>query len=496
MQERSEHGLKRGALGFLGTLTIGVASVAPAYSLAAILGLTSAEVGEQLPAVILLSFVPMLFVASAYYYLNRADPDCGTTFAWASRALGPTAGWLAGWAILTAGVIVIGLLANTAALYSLEFVGWQAGAGSQTAVTALAVVYIIGATLLTVRGTEISARAQYALLTVQIVSLLLFAVVVLVKVLADDGGATSVKPEASWFSPFAVDGVSPLVAGLLLGVFAYWGWDSAVAVNEETSNSSTSPGKAAVVSTLVLLGIYLLVSTASVAWLGADALAETEDEGVLGLISGQVFASPLDKLVVLGVALSALSSTQTTVLPSSRTVLSMARHGAYPASFGRVHERFLTPHVATIGVGGLALVYYVIFSVFSESFYEESLGTLGLLICANYGINALACVVFFRRRFAGNPRLALLAGVLPAIGFLVFAYLAGKTIWDLAERGLEDTAYYLGIQAPLTITIALFVLGLVLLVAWRGSGGRDFFGRRRQTADEAEHDRDVPSVVA
>jgi amino acid transporter len=87
---RSEHGLKRGAIGFLATLTIGVASVAPGYSLAAILGFTAFEVGEQLPAVLLVSFIPMLFVATAYYYLNRADPDCGTTFAWASRALGPT----------------------------------------------------------------------------------------------------------------------------------------------------------------------------------------------------------------------------------------------------------------------------------------------------------------------------------------------------------------------------------------------------------------------
>ena len=352
---RSEHGLKSGAIGFLATLTIGVASVAPAYSLAAILGFTAFEVGEQLPAVLLVSFIPMLFVATAYYYLNRADPDCGTTFAWASRALGPTMGWLAGWAILTAGIIVIGLLANTAAYYTYDLIGWEEARDSKTGVIMLSVAYIFAATYLTYRGIEISARTQYVLLTIQIVGLVLFAVVVLAKVIGDDAIASSVHPEASWYSPFAIDGgVSALVAGMLLGVFAYWGWDSAVAVNEETSDATHNPGRAAVISTVFLLVIYVLVASAALAWLGADGLAETEDEGVLALISGDAFASPLDKIVVIAVMLSALSSTQTTVLPSSRTLLSMARHGATPGTFGRVHERYLTPHVATWAVGLLA----------------------------------------------------------------------------------------------------------------------------------------------
>jgi len=490
---RSEHGLKRGAIGLLATLTIGVASVAPAYSLAAILGFMAFEVGEQLPAVLLVSFIPMLFVATAYYYLNRADPDCGTTFAWASRALGPTMGWLAGWAILTAGIIVIGLLANTAAYYTYDLIGWDEARDSKGGVILLSVAYIVAATYVTYRGIEISARTQYVLLTIQIVGLVLFAVVVLTKVIGDDAIASSVTPEAAWYSPFAIDdGVSALVAGMLLGVFAYWGWDSAVAVNEETEDATHNPGRAAVISTFVLLAIYVLVSSAALAWLGTERLAETEDEGVLALISGDAFASPLDKIVVIAVMLSALASTQTTVLPSSRTLLSMARHRATPGTFGRVHQRYLTPHIATWAVGMLAIVYYVFFSVFSETFYDESLGTLGLLICANYGINALACVVFFRRHIArGGPKLAVLIGVLPAIGFAIFAFLAIKSIRDFSIGG-EDLTYYLGLQAPLTITIGLFILGVVLMLIWRSGAGKPFFSRRLQVADEGALDESAP----
>ena len=39
-----------------------------------------ALVGVYAPGVLFASFVPMLLIASAFYYLNRVDQDCGTTF--------------------------------------------------------------------------------------------------------------------------------------------------------------------------------------------------------------------------------------------------------------------------------------------------------------------------------------------------------------------------------------------------------------------------------
>ncbi len=112
-------GLKIGALGMVSSLVIGVASTAPAYSLAATLGFVVAIVGLQSPSVMLLAFVPMLFIAAAYYYLNRADPDCGTTFTWVTRAMGPKTGWLAGWGILMTDLVVMPNLASIAGVYTL-----------------------------------------------------------------------------------------------------------------------------------------------------------------------------------------------------------------------------------------------------------------------------------------------------------------------------------------------------------------------------------------
>ena len=82
-----DKGLKTGALGFVSSVVIGVASTAPGYSLAASLGVVAAAVAFQTPAALLVAFVPMFLIAGSYYSMNRVDPDCGTTFTWVTKGL-------------------------------------------------------------------------------------------------------------------------------------------------------------------------------------------------------------------------------------------------------------------------------------------------------------------------------------------------------------------------------------------------------------------------
>ena len=60
------------------------------------IGLVVVTVGAQTPAVLLVSFVPMFFIAAAFYYMNRVDQDAGTTFSWVTRVMGPYVGWMGG----------------------------------------------------------------------------------------------------------------------------------------------------------------------------------------------------------------------------------------------------------------------------------------------------------------------------------------------------------------------------------------------------------------
>jgi amino acid transporter len=483
--ERSEHGLKKDAIGFLDGLIIGIASTAPAYSLAAVLAIVVVTVGVQAPAVLLASFVPMFLIASAFYYMNRADPDCGTTFSWVTRALGPALGWVAGWAVCTTGIIVIGSLADVGAYYIFDILGLDGLRDSKAAVTIFAIVIIGLMTMICVLGTELSAHVQRFMIAAQVVALLIFAAVALVKVAAGDGPEGSIDPALSWFSPFAVDSLSLLVLGLLTGVFIYWGWESAVNLNEETHNSTSAPGLAAVASTVILLVTYVSVTVAIVAFAGVEAVAEYEDDTALfGAVAEQVLGSGLSWIVVLAIITSAIASTQTTILPASRTSLSMARQGAFPKPLGRVHSRYLTPHVSTILIGVIAAVWYGVLNSTSQNFLFDSLTSLSLMIAFYYAFTGIACAVYYRHELTKSVKNFLFIGVGPVIGSLILAYLFYKAIVEYAK--VDDSysgSQAFGVAIPVVLGVGLLLLGVVLMVVWRLGGHGDFFGRRLETVD-------------
>jgi amino acid transporter len=226
-------GLKADAIGYLTNLVISVASVAPAYSLAATLGFIVAidGMGVHAPAVMIVSFIPMLLIAAAYYYMNRADPDCGTSFTWVTRAMGPQMGWLTGWAIVVAEVVVMATLAYIAGKYTFLLVEWDSAAHSLLAVSIVAAIWIAVMTWICYVGIELSAATQRILLSVEVLTLAAFAIVALVKVYSGGAPAESLHIGLDWFSPFGLPGgSSALIDGVLLGVFIYWGWDSGVCV--------------------------------------------------------------------------------------------------------------------------------------------------------------------------------------------------------------------------------------------------------------------------
>jgi amino acid transporter len=481
-------GLKRNAIGYASSVVIGVASTAPGYSLAAVLGLIVAigGVGVHAPAVLVMSFVPMLLVALAYKHLNKADPDAGTTFSWATRAFGPATGWMGGWAIVVADVIVMANLAQIAGLYTFLLLGVDDP--SVAAVTGVGILWIAVMTAVCVIGIELNARTQRWLLTAEIVTLGAFAAVALARVWAGDAAAGSVEPSLSWFSPFAIDSVGALTSGLLIGVFIYWGWDSLVTVNEETENSETVPGRAAVLSTLILVGIYVVVAVAAISFGGVERLAGDQSGDVLGLLAGDVFgSSALGKIVIVAVLTSAAASTQTTILPTSRTALSMARAKAAPAALGRVHPRYLTPHVATWIMGGLSIAWYVGLTIVSQNILFDSIAALGLMIAFYYGLTGFACAWYYRRTLTRSLRRFLLVGVAPFTGGAILFFVFVRSCIDLGRADAGSTTYF-GIGSPLVIGVGFLALGAVLMTIWRLAGHGEFFRRRPEAAEPARHE--------
>jgi amino acid transporter len=473
-------GLKTDAIGYISNLVIAIASTAPAYSLAATLGfiVAVAGVGVHSPAVLIVSFIPILFVSVGYRFLNLADPDAGTTFAWVTRAFGPQIGWINGWAIFLADIIVMASLAAIASSYTYSL--WNA-TPSNFGLIAGAVIWIVLMTWICYRGIELSARIQTMLLGLEIFTLALFSVVALIKVYSGHP-AGAIHPTADWFNPFNLSW-GALIDGVLLGIFIYWGWDSGVAVNEESRDRHRGPGKAAVISTLILLAIYLVVTAAAQAYHGTAFLAKNSND-VLNPLSHGVLG-PVHILLIICVLTSASASTQTTILPTARTTLSMARWGSIPSAFGRVHPRYFTPTVSTILMGVLSIIWTVALLAFNpnQDVLGDTISALGFAVCFYYGFTGLACAVYFRHDLLKSARNFFLAGVVPVVGGLMMGYVAIKAFGYYNTAGNNYSKALFGIQTPILVGIGGLILGIVLMFAsWPFFTG--FFSRPWwQTAD-------------
>ena len=440
-EQPADKGLKRGALGLVSTTIVATASVAPAYSIAATLVFVVAIVGLQAPAVTVLAFVPMLLTSIGYSELNKADPDCGTTFTWATRAFGPKTGWAGGWAIIVADVLVMASLAQVAGQY-VFFLFNAEGIGSDPSsswVLLVGVLWIVAMTYISYRGIELSANFQKALLAIELVMLAVLSVVALVKV--GQGHPGSITPSLSWFNPFSVPSFSAFAGGVILMVFIYWGWDTGVAVNEETRDSKRTPGRAAILSTVILLVTYALVVTSMQAFAGVGTTGtglgnEANASDVLSIQGAAVFGdsgigSLLTHLLLLMVLSSAAASTQTTILPTARTTLSMAAYKALPASFARTHPKYLTPTVSTLAMGAVSVLLYVAMNYMSSgaSVIADGVIAIGLFIAFYYGLTGFACAWYYRRTLTSSARNLWMRGILPVAGGLMLYFLGGWSVW-------------------------------------------------------------------
>ncbi|MFF9766025.1 amino acid permease [Streptomyces sp. NPDC014636] len=476
-------GLKNNALGMFSSVAVGLASAGPAYSLAAALGIIVAGVGLQAPIVTMLAFLPMLLIAYAYRELNASDADCGTTFTWATRAFGPRTGWMGGWGLIVANIIVMANLAEVAAAYGFRLVGLDHLAEDRLWTTVAGVVWIAVLTTICYVGIGFSTAVQRWLLCLEVLMLVVFAVFALVRVYTDPP-PTAIHVSASWFNPFEVSSAKALTTGVLAGVFIYWGWDTAFSVNEETVDSTRVPGRAGVLSIVLLLIMYGLVSTSAQAFAGVGSsgigLGNTQNsDDVFSGLGEAVFGTDetgllLSELLILMVLTSALASAETTILPLARTVFSMAVHKAVPSRFARIHRRFLTPTWGTVGMGVAAIAVLLLLSSFSRNVLADSIDSVGLAIAFQYGLTGFACVWYHRKLLTLNVRDLVFKGLLPGLGglimLLLFLYATfvvyakpgyGTTTVDLPVFGRTGGVTVLGLGALL--------IGLVLMpVVTRG----------------------------
>jgi amino acid transporter len=311
-----------------------------------------------------------------------------------------------------------------------------------------------------------------------------------VKVGTGQGEPYSIGFDWSWLSPFGLDFGSAIAPAILTAIFLYWGWDSAVSVNEETRDPGRTPGRAAVLSTVLLLATYLLITIASISFAGVGekgiGLANLDNSGdVFSVMAPAVFGNGvighvLQVLFAATILTSASASTQTTILPTARTSLSMAVHKALPSQFARIHPRYQTPTWSTIGMGIASMGLFLVFSLISQGLLAALIASLGLMIAFYYGLTGLACVWFYRRVLFTSARNFVFKGLFPFAGFVMLAVVFGYGLHEFARAdwvqdpisGKDVTVF--GIGATAIVGVVGILIGFVFM-GWWWSRNASFF---------------------
>ena len=465
--------LEPDAIGVAQDTVIGMASSAPAATVGLSLAALAVATAYGSGPILILTAIPMLIIANSYRRLNLWNANCGASFEWVGRAINPYLGFLTGWLMVAA--YIIGTVAEVLLLGPSVLAVFGSTSTNTTAYVLIGAIMGLIMLVIAIVGIRMTARVQVGMAVVEYAILIGLAIAGLLYVASDHPGVVRITSE--WLSPSGIGGHGSAVAGFLVAVFVYGGWDGTLYVNEEVKHRRVNPGRAAMWAVALLAVIYTLAQVGFQGVLSPAKLAAASENGtalvaVADALGGGFWA----KVMALSIALSVIATTGTGIVLSSRLIYGMASYRVLPQFLANVSRRFATPVSASIIVGlliiGLSSIYFLATSV--QNAFTDVIDVTGLLFSIFYILTALTVVVYYRRRLTANLWEAVVLGVLPlgAAGFLG---------WILVKSLLAAAATELWSLA------GIIIAGLIMMVIARAGLHSSFFQVQRESAPGQRH---------
>ena len=296
--------------------------------------------------------------------LAGAYPEAGGQYAYLREAYGTVWAFLYGWA--TFAVI------NTASIAAIA-VGFARYIGffvplSEAAVRIVAIASIVGLTLLNCRGVRLGATTQNILTVLKIGALL---ALIITSFVLPGGSVSHLQP--LWPSGNVAQLIGPFGVAMVAVLWAYDGWIETTYVGSEIVDPGRNLPRSIILSTLIVIALYVLASVAYAYVLSPDGMVGSAlvASDAARVTMGSIGAG----LVVVAILISTLGANNGIVLTAARIPYAMARGGMFFHSQGTVHPRYGTPITALVTQGIIAslltafgtydqLFTYVVFAEF------------------------------------------------------------------------------------------------------------------------------------
>lgn len=429
--------LKRNALSIVDTITLAVAGTAPSYSLNATTAALIGAVGLASPGALLYGAIPMFGISFAFKYLNQWRADAGTAYSWVGRALNPYLGFLSAWTFLTLSTAFMVAAALPVGVTTLSLVAPQLQENVVMA-TIVGGLWFTGVATLTILGVHLAASFQKFMTAIEAIALLTLAIGAFLKFSAAPQNPFSL----TWFSPTAFGNLQTFMAGMLVAVFYYFGWDVSSNVAEETQDSNAAPGNSGVIGMIGIVTLFLLIQVSVQMGMSADMI-EKNGANLLAALGDSILPRPWGQIAVLAVLLSTVGTIETQMTQCARTLFSMGRDRVIHEKFAEIHPRFQTPWLAGLVITVLSL-FLLILSSSSESIasvMESLISSIGVMVSFYYGMSGLACAFYYRKILRRNWKILLMRGIWPTSA-AIFLLILG--VMQLPSLGWSVSLFTLG----------------------------------------------------
>jgi amino acid transporter len=415
--------LEADAIGVAQDTVIGMASSAPAGTMAAVLAslaLTSAYSGGL---IILLTAVPMLIIANAYRRLNMWNANCGASFEWVGRAINPYLGFLTGWTMIAG--YLIGTVAEVVVLGPsvLAIFGYNSSSPSLSAGIDTVVILVMG--LIAIAGIKTTAWAQVLMAIIEYSILGGIAALGLMNVLFRQPGTYDMT--GGWWNLHGVGGHGSLIGSLLITLYLYSLYDGGIYVNEEVRHRRINPGRATVWAVALLAVLYSLAQIGLQGVVGPARL-QAHASTALIYVAYVLGGTGLAKAMALAIALSVVATTGTGIVLTTRIVYGMASRHVLPEPLSRVSTRYKTPAVTSAVIIALliTLTWVYLEAGSFRGVLSNVVAVAGLLATMFYIMTALATTVYYRRKALSGIRDFFTLGSFPGAAIVFLSYVMWK----------------------------------------------------------------------
>ncbi|MBC5806389.1 MAG: hypothetical protein DLM53_11975 [Candidatus Eremiobacter antarcticus] len=390
-------------------------SMAPAYSIAAVMGLVVAAAGVGAPLALIVSTIPIIFIAIGFSRLSTDMPSAGGAYSWSRLAFGNRTGWFTAMVVIIAyyfGTIATALPAGVYTVYTASLIV-HGLTPSPLAIAIVATLWIAFSTYFLVIGARPTARLSAVFLSFEIIALLIIAV------LAFFHPFEGTRPQGALPTGIALGnaGINGLIIGAVFSIWISAGWEISTYSSEEARGPAGNPGAGALIG---LIGTVTLVWICMVAFLRVGTVPgfTEHQQDALAYIAERLGGGWVAVLMTAAVLVSSAASLWTTMLSLSRAVFAMGRDGLLPEVFAAVHPKYGSPWAAILAVGLPCMAVMLVSGILTSARNTLStvVGASSIFLGATFIVTGLACAYLYGKR---AERTHLLSGiVLPAVGAL------------------------------------------------------------------------------